>query len=366
MFRWVLPIIPSCRPWFNSTYHGCLPCDMLIPGMKKERAHTPDNGQIPEETPVLHGSRLFRPGVHVYVNRSDEAFSEYMGMAHRHDFIEIVQVISGRGLHRVGQTEYRTSPGDLFIINHNVPHGFFPLAPGDRMDLVVYNCVFTPAFLDATLLGADQFASVAHSYLFRSLFPDTVQADADIHLQGADLTEFKTLFASMHKEYQEQQQGYAEVIRASLVMLLIRMFRLLAAQQKNGAAGETGLAATGGTPGSGPGLSNTETFHQDIIRKAIAYMKQHATSDLRLEDVAMRSFVSKHYFSRLFHEVTGIRFSEHVQQLRIDAAVKQLREGREKVADIALACGFHDLKHFYEVFRRHTGKTPGAFRKQRV
>jgi AraC family transcriptional regulator, L-rhamnose operon transcriptional activator RhaR len=314
-------------------------------------------------TPVLHGSRLFRPGVHVYVNRSDESFSEYMGIPHRHDFIEIVQVISGRGLHRVGQAEYETAPGDLFIINHNVPHGFFPLPPQDRMDLVVYNCVFTPAFLDATLLGADQFASVAQSYLFRSLFPDTVQADADIRLRGADLEEFGALFASMHKEYREEKGGYAEVIRASLVMLLIRVFRLLAAQQGIDGApagdGVKGMPDIGSLP-----TTDTEGLHREIIRKAIAYMKQHATSDLRLEEVAMQSFVSKHYFSRLFHEVTGIRFSEHVQQLRIEAAVKRLRAGQEKVADIALACGFHDLKHFYEVFRRHTGKTPGAYRKQ--
>ena len=318
----------------------------------------------PDPSPILHGSRLFRPGVQVYVNRSDEAFSEYMGIAHRHDFLEIVQVVSGYGLHKVGNAEYETVPGDLFVINHNVPHGFFPAHPGEPMNLVVYNCVFTPSFLDASLLGADQFSEIAQSYLFRSLFPAAVSPDADIRLSGTDLQEFGALFDAMQQEYREAKKGYEDVIRASLITLLIKMFRLLSEF-----AGEVDVTSHEATvhPSTFPPMrdalnSSTETLHRQIVQKAMVYMKQHATTDLRLEEVAMQSFVSKHHFSRLFHEVTGTRFSEHVQRLRIEEAIRLLRTGNDKVADIAFACGFHDLKHFYEVFRRHTGKTPGTYR----
>jgi hypothetical protein len=148
-------------------------------------------------SPLLRGSRLFRPGVQVYVNKSEEAFSEYMGISHRHDFLEIVQVVSGHGLHRVGDREFLTTPGDLFIINHNVPHGFFPPTPDEPLDLVVYNCVFKPSFLDASLLGADQFAEIAQSYLFRSLFPASVQRTRTSAL-GTELETFGSLFETMH------------------------------------------------------------------------------------------------------------------------------------------------------------------------
>ena len=69
--------------------------------------------------PVLKGNTLFRKGELVYVNRSDE-LRQYCDIMHKHDFIEIAYVIEGSGIHIVGGKEYKTSPGDLFIINYDI------------------------------------------------------------------------------------------------------------------------------------------------------------------------------------------------------------------------------------------------------
>ena len=331
-------------------------------------------------TPILHGNRLFRKDVQVYVNRSDESFQDYMGVMHRHDFIEIAYVISGNGLHQVGDAQYRTAAGDLFIINHDVPHGFFTgtediqdansgsakggidvesgTAKGaqdansgttnDARRLVVYNCVFTPAFLDVSLLGAEHFSDITSSYLFRSLFPESGAPEADLHLSGTDFREFGTLFSSMHREYKDEKKGYPDIIRALLITLLIKMFRLME---------ENRTADSNPHPAS--------EFHRQLVNHAIAYMQEHATSALRLEDVAMQSFVSKNHFSRLFREVTGTKFSDHLQKLRIDEAIHLLSTTEDKVTDIALSCGFHDIKHFYATFRKQTGRTPSLYRKKK-
>ena len=132
-----------------------------------------------------------------------------------------------------------------------------------------------------------------------------------------------------------------------LVTLLIRMFRLMDEQRE-----------------AGSGRHAVSDFHRRLVNRAIAYMQEHATGELRLEDVAMQTFVSKNHFSRLFREVTGVKFSDHVQGLRIDEAIRLLGNTDKKVADIALLCGFRDLKHFYDVFRKRTGKTPGEFRSK--
>ena len=77
-----------------------------------------------KDYPLLEGKMLFRENEQVYINRSDE-LAEYCNIMHRHDFIELVCVISGYGIHRVADMEYETSKGDIFIINYDVPHGFF-------------------------------------------------------------------------------------------------------------------------------------------------------------------------------------------------------------------------------------------------
>lgn len=301
--------------------------------------------------PLLSGGEVFRTGEQVYVNRSDESWQQYMNVLHRHDFIEIAYIVSGRGIHQVGDRQYRTRAGDLFIINHDVAHGFFPLPEDAEKDStssgtspVVYNCVFLPTFLDASLLDSASFGHVASSWLFRTLFPETGIPEADLHLSGADSREIGALFAQMHGEYREARKGYADIIRALLILIIIKVFRLMDAA---------------------PASSASDT-HRRLVDQAIAYMKEHFSTELRLEDVAMQSFVSKHHFSRLFREVTGTRFSDYIQQLRIDQAVLLLRTTEKKVVDIAAECGFHDLKNFYVIFRKQLGCTPGDYRKNQA
>ena len=43
--------------------------------------------------------------------------------------------------------------------------------------------------------------------------------------------------------------------------------------------------------------------------------------------------------------------------------MEQLRDSQESLATIALANGFADQSHFSNLFRRHTGVTPSAFRR---
>ena len=89
-----------------------------------------------KNTPILVGEKLFRKDELVYINKSIELL-EYCNVLHRHDFIEIVYVISGQGIHIVGDSEYEISKGDLFVINYDTPHCFLPLNSGERSTICV-------------------------------------------------------------------------------------------------------------------------------------------------------------------------------------------------------------------------------------
>ena len=111
--------------------------------------------------PTLTGKSLFHGNELAYVNRSDELMA-FNGIMHKHDFIEIAYVISGKGLHIVGDQKFSISKGDLFIINYDSPHGFFA-DPGTGLQPVVYNCIFMPNFLDTALLGNTSFQDIFSS-----------------------------------------------------------------------------------------------------------------------------------------------------------------------------------------------------------
>ena len=73
--------------------------------------------------------------------------------------------------------------------------------------------------------------------------------------------------------------------------------------------------------------------------------------------------LSRSYFSHAFRMSVGRTPHAHVVRLRIDHAMKLMREGDEPLSEIALAAGFADQAHFSRAFRRIAGITPGQWRR---
>lgn len=159
--------------------------------------------------PVLKGDTLFKNNESVYINRSDE-LQEYCNIVHKHDFVEIVYVISGCGIHIVADNQCETARGDLFIINTDVPHGFFP-KQGSSSPPVVYNCVFMPQFLDMSLFSSSHFEDITYSFLFKSLFQDDFIPQSDLKLSGMELHEIGDLFEKMYSEYKQKKKGFIDM-----------------------------------------------------------------------------------------------------------------------------------------------------------
>ncbi len=293
-----------------------------------------------ESFPLLKGDTLFRENELVYMNRSDE-LPEYCSIMHRHDFIEIAYVISGNGKHIVADRQYEIARGDLFVINSDVPHGFFSY-PDKTSNPIVYNCVFMPRFIDLSLFSASHFEAITTSFLFKSIFPGDFAANPDLKLNGSQFHEIGNLFEKMYSEYKQRKKGSTDIIRANLIELIVKIFRYM---EESGSQG-------------------THNKNRELVNKAIDYMKNHYKSEITLSDLAMQSFISKNYFGRLFKAVTGTNVSDYIQYLRTDQACTLLKTTDMKVTDIALTVGFSDVKFFYEVFKKITGKTPGNYRKK--
>lgn len=71
------------------------------------------------------------------------------------------------------------------------------------------------------------------------------------------------------------------------------------------------------------------------------------------------------YISRLIKEQTGKGFSEWLMEMRIKKAVSQLKHTDRYVYQIAEDVGYPNLKYFYKVFKRTTGKSPNDYRSRK-
>lgn len=96
----------------------------------------------------------------------------------------------------------------------------------------------------------------------------------------------------------------------------------------------------------------------------LAYIDHNYPSDLSLQEVAGRFFVSREYVSRKFKQEHGINFSDYVANVRIEKAKLLLQNPHLKLSQIAEMVGIHDVKYFSKVFKKQTGLTPNDYRKQ--
>ena len=282
-------------------------------------------------------NHYFSKGDMFYMNRVEERPKEAC-ILHSHEFVELCYVHSGCGIHLVGDKEYAATKGDLFIINHEIPHVFFK--EGNNT-LMTYNMMFKPAFFDGMLIHFNDFGSLALSYLFRNICEEN-PAQENIRLNTLEQNEFEPLMDQIFMEYSRKQEGYTQVIRAYMILLITKMMRCI----KNRL------------------LKDPQTSDNTcVIHEVIHHLQNNYSDAVSLNELAMKSFYSKNYLCTLFKEVTGTTISQYVQNLRVQKACVLLETTRYKISDIAHKAGFSDYKAFSTAFKKNTGLTPNIYRK---
>lgn len=101
-----------------------------------------------------------------------------------------------------------------------------------------------------------------------------------------------------------------------------------------------------------------ENQSESAVEKAKKYMKENFSKDISLEDVSMKVDISPYYFSKLFKEEEGSNFIEYLTKLRMDEAIKLLRETDLSMKEICAQVGYSDPNYFSRNFKKYTGITP--------
>jgi len=97
-------------------------------------------------------------------------------------------------------------------------------------------------------------------------------------------------------------------------------------------------------------------------KRALEYIEVHLGSRIEICEVADCVSLSKSHFSRAFKLSFGSSPMAYVLARRVERAKLMMASTRERLSDIALACGFADQSHLNRCFRRIEGISPGVWR----
>jgi transcriptional regulator GlxA family with amidase domain len=108
-----------------------------------------------------------------------------------------------------------------------------------------------------------------------------------------------------------------------------------------------------------------KTDHSDdLISSAQEWLHEHFRQTFPLEDPARQVGMSLRNFVRRFKQATGDTPLIYLQKLRVATAKRLLEGGHRTMQEISDAVGYQDVAFFREIFQRHTGVSPSAYRRR--
>jgi AraC-like DNA-binding protein len=94
------------------------------------------------------------------------------------------------------------------------------------------------------------------------------------------------------------------------------------------------------------------------------YLREHATEDVSLDELAALTQLSKFHLLRAFRAHRGVTPHAQLRRYRIAMARALLWHGTSP-SDVAIRTGFYDQSHLTNAFRDATGMTPARFQRLR-
>lgn len=262
-----------------------------------------------------------------YINRNVTRKTGY----HSHYFIEIAYVADGSGTHVINGTTYNVSKGDIFLINYDTTHEF---VAGDT-PILLYNCIFTPNYFDSALKESRNFFDITDRFLLSDIYTNMPKNYIHVAATGSENNHVFNIYERLLQEFTEKQIGYRDIMRGYVIELLVIICRLKLCVNSN---------------------------KTQKMLEVLAYINENYKNTLKIEELAETSGYSSSHFRRTFKELTGKTLKQYIQVLRIEEACKLLKDREKNVEEIAFEIGYSDIKYFYSVFKKISGKLPKDFR----
>lgn len=254
---------------------------------------------------------------------------------HRHEFIELVYILSGEGTHCIDDTPYSVKRGNLLFINYNQSHSFSVLT-----EMEYINILIKPEFISKHLADSDTIYDI-FSFLILDKYFDEREYAPIVEFAGRDMLEIEETATRMVREAEEKRTGYTVVMDGCLRIIFAMLIRGLGSHKMNTAC------------------------RRAVTPELLRYIDENYTKPLTLSDLANRCFYNPAYLGRLFKSTFGISLHDYICSKRLRHAKKLLTETNETVETIAEKVGYPDKRQFYKMFKDKTGCTPNEYRGEK-
>ncbi len=102
----------------------------------------------------------------------------------------------------------------------------------------------------------------------------------------------------------------------------------------------------------------------DVIAAVKRYIRAHIQENIYISDIAGHVFLNEQYLMRTFKKATGVSILEFITNERIWLARELLTNTDRSIKQVADSVGYGNYSYFTKIFKRSTGLTPQAYRRE--
>lgn len=243
--------------------------------------------------------RQFPYGEKIWFGR----YRNLTNVLHWHFECEIIRIAEGSARIKIGDFCYEATKDDCFFCSSEELH--YVISKAD-------------AQVDVAIFDENLLPDITGKYMLVSpKLPNTIL--------------IKEHFEYIKKELSKKEPFCREAIENRARSLIVDIFRHCQIAERN----------------------KKTNFHKNLIDKI-----NRDFSFVTFEDVVRHSGYSASHFSKVFKKLTGMKFSEYLNIVRVENAIMLLRNNNTTITTISQKCGFSTIRNFNRVFKKVTGYTP--------
>lgn len=283
---------------------------------------------------TMRGDYFLNPAVPCKA-KAEREVQTYASGYHTHDYYELVVVLRGSYKQCVNGSRFEHGKGQVCLLPPGTLHREELQGWEDRVLFIgvrtdFFESELCPRINKALLemLYSKKKSQYSHQFFVFSL---------------SDNKKVQTLLLKIMEEDMLKESGHHMVIKGYLVRLIEEL--------------------SGYTEWNCFKQSRAET-EERLTKEILCYMEQHLTTVTKNELGAYFHF-NPDYLGRFLLKKTGNTYSENLNSMRMERAVKLLYEG-ESVNSVIQKLGFSNKGHFNKILKKYYGMLPGEYRNQKL
>ena len=269
----------------------------------------------------------FLPAIHTEIPFKSPLF--------RANYYSFVFVKDGHGHYITDNEVYPTAPGTVYFTNPGHIKGFEMNELKDA-----YIITLTEAFLKANV----------HPDIFEEFPFLLAERVPPCTLVPEEFAAFESLYMQIWKEYHGDSAYKNKILGNLFVVLLLKIKERFWKGYNPIDEGDRSSQIV-------------KQFKQSMERHFRSLIEGQMDYHYQVQDYANEQRLHPNYLSHVIKSKTGKSVNQWMVEKLIGEARAMLRNSQMTAKEIGYRLGFSEPTHFNSYFKKHTGQTPGAYRK---